>query len=946
MSHITGSVQVLGAPLVIGPGDTVFNPPQSPEPGGTKLLMLHFQNLNFKPGDQLQVNLGYATDTFTAADGPDFWTRPVNVYIFPAGVQISYVPGGADHSGSVQLDQFGRGERHVGQPGHPSISNCDPFYTGTYQEPTYDPFWYCSNPPNWENEAAVTDPTDVRARVARSVGMIFSVEAPDLSTCSVTLVDTDKVITAGHCHTPQQALTSSVVFDYQTLADGSRPPGYNPKFYKVKAVLAHHNDGIGDFSLLQFAEAPAGIPPIQMRPTLPLVGEQVFGVHHPNGAVKKLSLPHSEGFATVSGSSSAAINVPIPSDFHVSGGSSGSGLFDAAGRIVGILSNGAPCSGSPLNYFPIATVLTAIIPTPPPPITRDVMVVIDRSGSMSSDDGTGRPKIEAARDAVSLFVQLVRAGTGNRVGLVSFSTAAATPFAITPVTGASKNTLIGPPPFSSGIVGGLTPSGNTTIGGGLEAARLQFPFPGANPRSILLLTDGLENTAPMVADVEPALSGININAIGLGSDSNLNGLLLSNLATSHGGLYQQTPGGITLEKFFSAAFGNIFETGILMDPEFDLPANQDGDPLPFRVCGEETITAVVGWDRTDTTLIIEVTTPAGASIVAPMPAVESATGRTWSFLRIKLPFGSERDGLWKVRVLRPRGSGEFPPPTPALRYFVNVIPSGGPKFLRRPDSNHYYTGDAFNPMLWIRHDDGGWPENIAINMTVSRPDAGVGNILAASGLGCSRLHRCGRDSRPPGHSTSHRGVHRETRGQVRGHLVRHGRRFRQHARPVRIRRHLRQGVDRLLHHGRHLHVLRQGHLRRGLPRHARNEMVGACRCRHRPRQDRRHLNASAAAARWRPVLSPDLQARRQVWEPVGTRTRRRIHHRRPTRKHSIGDGSGSGQRLLSMRCLHGSEYHRSAPDRRCAARPRSRDPGAANPPAHLQREVRLWRAEG
>jgi hypothetical protein len=225
MSHITGSVQVPGSPLVIGPGTINFNPPQSPAPGGTKLLMLHFQNLNFKAGDQLQVNLGYATDTFTAADGPAFWTRPINVYLFPAGVPITYIAAGADLSGSVQMDQYGRGERHAGQPGHPSFSNCDPFYTGTYAEPTYDPFWYCADPPNWENAAEVTDPTDVRAKVARSVGMIFSVEAPDLSTCSVTLVDTDKVITAGHCHTPEQALTSSVVFDYQTLAGGSRPPG-------------------------------------------------------------------------------------------------------------------------------------------------------------------------------------------------------------------------------------------------------------------------------------------------------------------------------------------------------------------------------------------------------------------------------------------------------------------------------------------------------------------------------------------------------------------------------------------------------------------------------------------------------------------------------------------------------------------------------------------------
>jgi hypothetical protein len=95
----------------------------------------------------LQVSLGYDVDTFTAADAPEFWTCPVNVYVFPAGVQITYVPSGVDHTGNVQLGQYGRGERHVGETGHPSFSNCDPFYQPpSYQEPTYDPYWYCTDP--------------------------------------------------------------------------------------------------------------------------------------------------------------------------------------------------------------------------------------------------------------------------------------------------------------------------------------------------------------------------------------------------------------------------------------------------------------------------------------------------------------------------------------------------------------------------------------------------------------------------------------------------------------------------------------------------------------------------------------------------------------------------------------------------------------------------------
>src|SRR5207342_2005520 len=102
-------------------------------------LMLHFTNLDFKPGDSLQVQLGYDTDTFTAADGPEFWTRPINVYTTGGSVQITYLKGGSA-IGSVDLDMFGRGERHAAVPDssgfHYGTSNCDPFYVDpVYAEP-------------------------------------------------------------------------------------------------------------------------------------------------------------------------------------------------------------------------------------------------------------------------------------------------------------------------------------------------------------------------------------------------------------------------------------------------------------------------------------------------------------------------------------------------------------------------------------------------------------------------------------------------------------------------------------------------------------------------------------------------------------------------------------------------------------------------------------------
>ena len=757
MSHNVGTVQTASPSFSIGP-DTGA-PPSGPNtwsgnfawvpaPDGTKFLILHFTGVSLPANNRLEVDLGYETDVFTSADGADFWTRPVNVYAFPGGtVPIRYIAAGAV-TGNATIDIYARGERKPGIQDPSALSNCDPFLQDpTYTEPKYDPFWYCSNPPNWENAPCSTG--DVRSVVSPSVGIILNVdtEIPEknLSTCSITLIGPDLAITAGHCM-PNLGLvpSASVIFGYRVNCDGTRPAGYKPIVCKViQTIKQRYADGSNfDYWLVKLKIPPGGlgIPPIQLRHDLPGPGEQVFGLHHPNGAVQKLSIPHP-GFDAVIPTPSS-ISIPVPKNFAVSGGSSGSGLFDAAGRITGVLSAGNPCGNSgvtpsPLSYFPTASILPDLAPVPPTPITRDVMIVFDRSGSMSTNGASGRPKIDEARDAAALFVQLVRAGTGNRLGLVSFSTAASAPadFPIVPVTAGSQNGLDGPAPHVGGVIGGLLPGGTTTIGGGLEAARQQFPVPGANPRNLLLLTDGLQNTPPMIADVEGLLGGISLDVIGYGTSANLDGALLNSLAMTHDGRYAQGDTSLQLEKFFAQAFGNIFEAGLLMDPEFDLPANENSAPIPFNVCGEEQLTIVLGWDNPTAALLMSVNTPLGNTITGATAGVQQEAGRTWIFMRIPLPQGMERDGIWTVQVFRPGGVGEFRPQTPALRFFVNVVASGGAVIRRKPDQVTYYTGDTYNPRLQLQYLKGGPVPNAAVQVIMTRPDASLGTILSGAGLG-------------------------------------------------------------------------------------------------------------------------------------------------------------------------------------------------------------------
>src|SRR5215212_7630501 len=165
MSHATGTVQPVSPVATLGPDfGPATNPPDTwtlnfahtPAPTGTKLVMLHFTAASLPANNRVEVDLGYDTDVFTAADGTDFWTRPINVAALAGGlIPVRYVTSGAA-TGGVRLDRYGRGERHAGIQDPTALSNCDPFLLADpYTEPTYDPAWLCGPQFDWENVACI-----------------------------------------------------------------------------------------------------------------------------------------------------------------------------------------------------------------------------------------------------------------------------------------------------------------------------------------------------------------------------------------------------------------------------------------------------------------------------------------------------------------------------------------------------------------------------------------------------------------------------------------------------------------------------------------------------------------------------------------------------------------------------------------------------------------------
>jgi hypothetical protein len=705
----------------------------SPGPlGGPLFVILNFDSVNLSSGAQLTVNLGYGTDVFTSGSGSNLWTRPVDTSIGTIHIRIT---GG---NGSARLVKYGSGEPAIppGQMPGTSVgsrSNPDVFLqTSPYQDPIFETRLECNPGFAWRNAAcslAPTVPDSVKDRVAAATGIIVEVDPTQVSSCSGTLIGPDLFLTARHCLTDpahEDMRSASVTFDYAARCDFTRPPGHVTRFFKVIEEVAFGSPPTGsepptstDWVVLRLDAAPGALPaPLEMRDAALMVGETIFTMHHPNGAAKKTQAGVHDG-GSISG-------------FDYAGGSSGSALFDINGRLVGgPLSNGAGCS---VSYAPVAPIKAALKgPPPPPPNPLDVMVVFDRSGSMAdSAPPIGRSKLEEAQDAAALFVQLVREGQGDRLGLVTFSSLASLDEPPAPVATA-KPDLVGPPPFTAGKIGAIGTGGATSIGQGLGIALLSYGS-GTNDRAMLLLTDGLQNTPPMIEEVEGSLGAVKLSVIGFGSDGDIDAPLLNRLAHDHGGHFTRALDGLALRKFFGLSFGNIFENGALSDPEFILRANQkESEPHRFDVCGEERITIVLGWDQPSTPLQAHIRTPSGKLISERR--IRPVRGRSWAFWRIPLPYEGERDGTWQFTVDRvSTGGGDVAPAPTDVRYFFLVVCAGGPKLVPLVTSRRVYTGDPIDPLVALHYGNRTTPVGAQVELTITAPGVALGQLATEAGL--------------------------------------------------------------------------------------------------------------------------------------------------------------------------------------------------------------------
>jgi hypothetical protein len=190
----------------------------------------------------------------------------------------------------------------------------------------------------------VADPEDVSITYTRTLG-----EAHDLCDgepfadqiepgwCSGTLIDDRHVLTTGHCVDEEVDCDGESwpwVFGFYFEGPGALHRMTIDDIYFCTRIVVSRMDAGGDYAVFELDRPVVGHQPPAIRsdPALLPVGEPVAVIGHPNGIAMKIA---DNAIVRAHGEDE------LRSDLDAFSGSSGSGVYDERGELVGLLVSGA-----------------------------------------------------------------------------------------------------------------------------------------------------------------------------------------------------------------------------------------------------------------------------------------------------------------------------------------------------------------------------------------------------------------------------------------------------------------------------------------------------------------------------------------------------------------------------------------------------------------------------
>ena len=270
----------------------------------------------------------------------------------------------------------------------------------------------------------------------------------------------------------------------------------------------------------------------------------------------------------------------------------------------------------------------------------DVSLVIDRSGSMGGDE------IVQAKNASNQFVALLN--HGDNIAVSSFESSASVNFSLTTIE--SDQTKID----AQNAINSINASGGTSIGAGMQTGQgeLNINSNPNYPQAMILLSDGQENEAPMVADILPTIpEDTDIYTIGLGSGADA--LLLSQISNYTGGFYSFSPGPSGLSNIFNTIMQKVSDNQQIANFPGTISGSRREEIIHnFIIDGsmQETTFSLL-WQNSSNDLDLELIAP-DSTIINPSyattnPYISFSSFPATEFYTVTLP----DSGQWRLKVI-------------------------------------------------------------------------------------------------------------------------------------------------------------------------------------------------------------------------------------------------------------------------------------------------------
>lgn len=312
----------------------------------------------------------------------------------------------------------------------------------------------------------------------------------------------------------------------------------------------------------------------------------------------------------------------------------------------------------------------------------DVLLVLDKSGSIAdvppgATPGSMTTKAMILKAAAKAFVagwQEIDAPTGglswdeDRLGLVFFDSTA-TPQTVAgadPPANFFLKRVVGWAPFL-GAIDGLTPGGSTSIGAGINTAMQQWKNDPAHDATVIVVTDGMQNTAPLIAATPSGFLGlapvaglpqelrkrfIPIQMIGFGTPATVDEDLLRNISVETAGRSYMAINAATMYDTFAMTLvailkGNTASIATRRSSALTAAAPASTKSVQVDKSARRVVVSLQWTPPLVNALDLEVVRPDGTAVAVPTHAQTLPQAILQSF-----DLEKPGEGLWTVRVRR------------------------------------------------------------------------------------------------------------------------------------------------------------------------------------------------------------------------------------------------------------------------------------------------------